>query len=161
MNSVDEIIREMVGGGAIRAGILPAVRLAPDVRAVLELCESGPEARFALGFKSLPGFRVRPPDRFEAHGISLTLQEKIGPYRADFVVRVDGAPAPVVVEIDGRAWHYSTEAQWRSDRVRQREIEARGFRAVRCPASQAGEFGKRLWWAFSRDTSESGQIGVG
>lgn len=46
------------------------------------------------------------------HGVSVSLQEPIGPFRADFVLRMRGQ-SPLVVECDGKRFHSSKEQRER------------------------------------------------
>ncbi|MCX2497706.1 hypothetical protein C9E85_15930 [Plesiomonas shigelloides] len=62
------------------------------------------------------------------NGLTLDLQVKMPPYRADFVV-----DRWLVVEIDGAAYHSSPEAIAR-DKKRDEVMNARGYSVLRIPA---------------------------
>lgn len=67
-------------------------------------------------------------------------QQKIGSYRADFVVvgvaSENAKPVTVVVECDGHDFHERTKQQAQRDRRRDREMTALGYRVFRFTGSE-------------------------
>lgn len=64
-------------------------------------------------------------------GITFVRQHRIGPYYADFA----STSHRVVVEVDGYE-HHSTREAFLSDRIRERRIQACGWRVIRFAASE-------------------------
>lgn len=81
------------------------------------------------------------PDSFRSQpvGLNIWTQCKIGPYRVDFFLVLnggDGSGATLVVECDGHAFHEKTKEQARRDKRRDRELAAAGTQVVRYTGSE-------------------------
>lgn len=61
-------------------------------------------------------------------------QEPVGPYRADFVVEMDGLAA--VIECDGHDFHEKTRDQAAHDRKRDRTMQLMGMKVFRFTGSE-------------------------
>lgn len=75
------------------------------------------------------------------NGVTIQMQEQIGPYRADFVLRMGGMD-PLVVECDGARWHNSREARER-DQERDAFMRSRCFRVLRFPGASLWRYPTR------------------
>lgn len=77
-------------------------------------------------------FEADIQQRLEAKGLSVVPQWGVGGYRLDFAIAHPERPGRFVlaVEADGAGYHSGTVARER-DRLRQRQLEARGWRFVR------------------------------
>jgi very-short-patch-repair endonuclease len=94
---------------------------------VLEYCESPAESAFLKAMTA--GCDLRPDlALLKGGGLSLTLQVKMPPYRADFL-----ANDWLVIEIDGAAYHSSPEAI-ASDQKRDEYLRTKGYSTIRIPA---------------------------
>ncbi|QCG93930.1 DUF559 domain-containing protein [Azospirillum sp. TSA2s] len=73
-------------------------------------------------------------------GAFIFQQQKIGKYRADFIVvgvaSENAKPVTVVVECDGHDFHERTKQQAQRDRRRDREMTALGYRVFRFTGSE-------------------------
>jgi very-short-patch-repair endonuclease len=67
----------------------------------------------------------------DMQGITFARQHRIGPYYADFA----SLTHRIVVEVDGYE-HHSTREAFLADRIRERRIQARGWRVIRFAASE-------------------------
>lgn len=101
----------------------------PDWKAYfLPVCESPAETAF---LEAMIAAYTLTPDKgaLRAGDLSLELQVKVPPYRADFLIN-----GCLMVEIDGATYHSSPEAIKR-DRERDEFMQARGYSVLRIPAS--------------------------
>lgn len=135
------IVGELYGRQNVLGKILETF-LAKDIerittlyRALVETAESPIEMQF-LDALSLAiaeaGLKVGRAEGGETLG--LTGQEQIAHYRADFVVR--GFGKKVVIECDGHDFHDRTKEQAKSDRQRDRDMQAKGFAIFRFTGSE-------------------------
>lgn len=93
----------------------------------LSFCESPAETAFLEAMIS--NYNLIPKEGIlHGNGITLDLQVKITPYRADFVVNNS-----LIIEIDGATYHSSQEAIQR-DKIRDEFMQALGFSVLRIPA---------------------------
>lgn len=78
------------------------------------------------------------PDGDESAWFTMSLQETILRYRADFVVGLTEYPSAtrIVVECDGHDFHERTKEQAARDRKRDREMQAAGYRVFRFTGSE-------------------------
>ncbi|QOT82144.1 endonuclease domain-containing protein [Cupriavidus basilensis] len=91
------------------------------------VCESPAETAFLEAM--ITAFALVPDKGvLKGPGVTLDLQVKIPPYRADFV-----ANGKLVIEVDGAAYHSSQEAIER-DGDRDAVLVAKGYQVVRIPA---------------------------
>ena len=116
--------------------------LPDDYVQVLLRCESAAEVRFLLPIVTLSDWTVYRDEGFTNGRISITVQEEIGPYRADAVFRAPELGQPLVVEVDGPS-HDDAGAGLR-DRARTGALNARGFTVRRVRAEVASEAGIAL-----------------
>lgn len=96
-------------------------------RFFLEACESPAESAFLEAMIQYYGL-IPSRGILCGNGLTLDLQVKMPPYRADFVV-----DRWLVVEIDGAAYHSSPEAIAR-DKKRDEVMNSRGYSVLRIPA---------------------------
>lgn len=96
-------------------------------RFFLEACESPAESAFLEAMIQYYGL-IPSRGILCGNGLTLDLQVKMPPYRADFVV-----DRWLVVEIDGAAYHSSPEAIAR-DKKRDEVMNSRGYSVLRMPA---------------------------
>lgn len=94
----------------------------------LPVCESPAETAF---LEAMIAAYTLTPDKgaLRAGDLSLELQVKVPPYRADFLIN-----GCLMVEIDGATYHSSPEAIKR-DRERDEFMQASGYSVLRIPAS--------------------------
>lgn len=118
-------------------------------RNALLYCESAAEMRLILPLCTLSDW-VADADKVFTNGrFTVTLQEEIGPYRADFVFRSEAMARPLVIEVDGPA-HYSSRAV-AHDRTRTDYLERLGFDVRHVASDEAGAAGAALRKEFARD----------
>lgn len=85
----------------------------------------------------IPGMKYA--NIFQRTVVKVTLQEKIGAYRVDFVLRYfrNGSEAlAFAVECDGHDFHERTKEQAARDKARDRAITSAGFRVMRFTGSE-------------------------
>jgi very-short-patch-repair endonuclease len=119
---------------------------------VLEYCESPAESAFLKAM--IAGCDLRPDLALvKGGGLSLTLQVKMPPYRADFL-----ANDWLVIEIDGAAYHSSPESV-ASDQKRDEYLRTKGYSTIRIPAKvvfdDAREAVRRVRAAISEGPPEA------
>ena len=127
------------------------VEIPNDVVPLLSRCDSATEVLFALQFARAPGWRVLG-EALSNGRQELLIQEPIGGYFADFVIRGNRVAPPRVVEIDGPT-HYTREGAQR-DAERQRVIESHGFRVVRIWAGRVRAEASNLFASLTADHAE-------
>jgi len=100
----------------------------PDWREYfLTACESPAETAFLEAM--INGYGLKPDNGILiAAGIEMDMQTEYKPYRLDFLIN-----KWLVVEVDGAAWHSSSEAVER-DGIRDEFFKAKGFSVLRIPA---------------------------
>lgn len=118
-------------------------------RNALIFCESASEMRFILPLCTLSDWSVKGDRVFTNGRFTVTLQEELGPYRADFVFRSDLMARPLIVEVDGPS-HYAPSAA-ADDRRRTAYLENMGFDVRRLAADEAGVAGVALRREFARE----------
>ena len=77
-------------------------------------------------------------DKCEENEVHVLLQEKIGKYRVDFLIKTLGGrgEALLVVECDGHEFHERTKEQAARDRSRDRELSLAGYTVMRFTGSE-------------------------
>lgn len=102
--------------------------------AVLWEQNSGSAASVVPGIKDVPtNFRAQPV------GLNIWPQCKIGPYRVDFFLVLnggDGFGSNLVIECDGHDFHEKTKEQAKRDKRRDRELSMAGTMVMRFTGSE-------------------------
>lgn len=124
--------------------------LPDDYVRVLLRCDSAAEVRFVLPIVTLSDWCTLGETGFTNGRTTIELQESVGPFTADFVIRDAELGRPVIIEVDGPT-HF-TPQQLLHDADRDRYLTALGFDVRRVPAEHAQEFG----FALRRDLAKAG-----
>ena len=68
--------------------------------------------------------------------VLMSRQERLGDYRADIYLRIDGGAFSMAIECDGHQWHERTKQQAAYDRARDRELMCRRVFTIRFTGSE-------------------------
>lgn len=86
---------------------------------------------------------------FGTHNLSIFPQQKIGPYRVDFLLEYrplhSDLEKRIVVECDGHQWHERTKEQAIKDKERDRYLTREGYIVLRFTGSEIVDDPFKVW----------------
>lgn len=98
--------------------------------------ESPIESMMLMALLAIRAYMEHSSTRPEALNLRIEQQARVGSYRVDFMLSIDGFKAKVGVECDGHDFHERTKAQAAHDKKRDRAITAKGITLQRYTGSE-------------------------